>query len=185
MKQRPTLSTHRLRAAVHAAAIAFIALSLGTAVSGCSVIGSDTGATDQPPAAVAQAPQERTSPALIEEGQRVFRFETFGDEQLWTDTLRLNDVVEKNVDPTTALKVELKVDADVLPPGILEKVDLKSAATMVALLKMNAVVGLQASVDASNHITRLGVTRALCHSTVDTRSCPASVIGRTAGRTQI
>jgi hypothetical protein len=56
--------------------------------------------------------------------------------------LRLNEVVEKNVDPTTALKVGLKVDADVLPAGILEKVDLKSPTTTVALLKMNAVVGL-------------------------------------------
>src|SRR4029450_12216968 len=108
-----------------------------------------------------------TSPALIAEGQRVFRFDTFGDEQLWTGTLRLHEVVEKNVDPTTALKVGLKVDADALPAGILEKVDLKSPATTVALLKMNAVVGLQATVDANNHITRLGVTCALCHSTVD------------------
>jgi mono/diheme cytochrome c family protein len=55
----------------------------------------------------------------------------------------------------------------VLPPGILGQVDLKSPATTVALLKMNAVVGLQATVDANNHITRLGVTCALCHSSVD------------------
>src|SRR4029434_7021381 len=110
---------------------------------------------------------ERTSPALVAAGPRVFRFETFGDEQLWTDKLRLNEVIEKNVGPTTALKVGLKVDADVLPPGILDNVDLKSPATTVALLKMNAVVGLQATVDANNHITPLGVTCALCHSTVD------------------
>jgi cytochrome c5 len=108
-----------------------------------------------------------TSPALVAEGLRVFRFDTFGDEQLWTDTLRLHEVVEQNVDPVTALKVGLKVDADVLPPGILDKVDLKSPATTVALLKMNAIVGVQASVDSNNHITRLGVTCALCHSTVD------------------
>jgi cytochrome c2 len=63
--------------------------------------------------------------------------------------------------------VGLKVDSEVLPPGILEKVDLKDPATTVALLKMNAVVGLKAEVDASNHITKLGVTCALCHSTVD------------------
>ena len=81
---------------------------------------------------------EPTSPALVAEGQRVFRFETFGDEQVWTDKLRLNEVVEKNVDPTTALNVGLKVDADALPPGILGKVDLKSPATTVALLRMNA-----------------------------------------------
>ena len=76
----------------------------------------------------------------------------------------------------TALKVGLKVDADVLPPGILEKVDLKSPATTVALLKMNAVVGLQATVDANSHITALGVTCALCHSTVDDSVMPG--IGR-------
>ena len=110
--------------------------------------------------------------ALVTEGQRVFRFETFGDEQLWTDTLRLHEVVEKSVDPTTALKVGLKVDADALPPGILEKVDLKSPATTVALLKMNAVVGIQATVDSNNHIARLGVTCALCHSTVDNSVMP-------------
>jgi mono/diheme cytochrome c family protein len=113
---------------------------------------------------------------LLASGQQIFRFETFGDEQLWTDTLRMHEVVEKSVDPTTALKVGLKVDADVLPPGILEKVDLKSPATTVALLKMNAVVGLQATVDANNHITRIGVTCALCHSTVDNSVMPG--IGR-------
>ena len=118
----------------------------------------------------------RRQPPLVAEGQRIFRFDTFGDEQLWTDKLRLHEVVEKNVDPTTALKVGLKVDADVLPAGILEKVDLKSPATTVALLKMNAVVGLQATVDANNHITRLGVTCALCHSTVDNSVMPG--IGR-------
>jgi mono/diheme cytochrome c family protein len=104
---------------------------------------------------------------LVSEGKQVFRFDTFGDEQLWTGKLGLHKVVETKVDPTTALKVGLKVDSEVLPPGILEKVDLKDPATTVALLKMNAVVGLKAEVDANNHITKLGVTCALCHSTVD------------------
>jgi mono/diheme cytochrome c family protein len=106
------------------------------------------------------------------EGQAVFRFDTFGNEKFWTDTLRMHEVVEKNVDPTTALKVGLKVDADVLPPGILKKVDLKSPATTVALLKMNAIVGVQATVDADNHITTFGITCALCHSTVDNSVMP-------------
>ena len=128
--------------------------------------GCETNASGPPPAAAA-AQSHAADKALLTEGQRVFRFDTFGDEQLWTDKLRLHEVVEKSVDPTTALKVGLKVDADVLPAGILEKVDLKSPATTVALLKLNAVVGLQATVDANNHITRLGVTCALCHSTVD------------------
>jgi len=103
----------------------------------------------------------------VTQGKEIFRFDTFGDEQLWTDKLGLHKVVETKVDPTTALKVGLKVDSEVLPPGILEKVDLKDPKTTVALLKMNAVVGLKAEVDASNHITKLGVTCALCHSTVD------------------
>jgi len=115
---------------------------------------------------------EKPSAALVAEGRKDFRFDTFGDEKMWTDTLRLHEVVEKKVDPTTALKVGLKVDADVLPPGILETADLKSPATTVALLKMNAVVGLQATVDANNHITKLGVTCALCHSNVDNSVMP-------------
>ena len=133
-----------------------------TTGSSANTRGSDAGrpATDE------------TSPALIAEGQRVFRFDTFGDEQLWTDTLRLHEVIEKSVDPLTALKVGFKVDSTVLPPGILEKVDLKSPATTVALLKMNAIVGVQATVDANNHITQLGVTCAFCHSTVDNSVMP-------------
>jgi mono/diheme cytochrome c family protein len=103
----------------------------------------------------------------VSDGKKIFRFDTFGDEQLWTGKLGLHQVVETKVDPTTALAVGLKVDADALPPGTLEKADLKDPKTTVALLKLNAVVGLKAEVDANNHITRLGVTCALCHSTVD------------------
>jgi cytochrome c5 len=155
-------------------------LTLAAMIAGVTLVGCGTrspeettpvAATDVPPVTM-----EEASPAMIADGQRIFRFDTFGDEQLWTDKLRLHEVVEKSVDPTTALKVGLKVDADVLPPGILETVDLKSPATTVALLKMNAVVGLQATVDANNHITKLGVTCALCHSTVDDSVMPG--IGR-------
>ncbi|WP_332677079.1 cytochrome c [Brevundimonas sp.] len=119
------------------------------------------------PAPVPVPPPGGDPPALVAEGQRVFRFDTFGDEQLWTDTLALHTVVETAVDPTTALKVGLKVDADALPPGTLLTADLTSPATTVALLRLDAVVGLKATVDAAGHITRLGVTCALCHSTVD------------------
>ena len=153
----------------------FVLVSFTAAtLSGCGVISGSRGnirGTD------ANRPDaEQTSPALVAEGQRVFRFDTFGDEQLWTNTLRLHEVVEKSVDPLTALKVGFKVDSAVLPPGILEKVDLESPATTVALLKMNAIVGIQATVDANNRITQLGVTCAFCHSTVDNSVMPG--IGR-------
>jgi len=114
-----------------------------------------------------EAATDDMSPQTVAQGKEIFRFDTFGNEPFWSDTLRMHEVIEKSVDPTTALKVGLKVDADVLPPGILDKVDLKSPATTVALLKMNAVVGVKAEVDANNHITKVGITCALCHSTVD------------------
>lgn len=115
------------------------------------------------------------SPAMIAEGQRIFRFDTFGDEQLWTDRLRMHEVVE-TLDPVTALSLGLKVDADALPAGLLDSVDLDDPGTTIALLKLNAVVGLQATVNADNRVTRLGVTCALCHSTVDDSAAPG--IGR-------
>ena len=116
------------------------------------------------------------SPATLAEGQRIFRFDTFGDEQFWTDTARMHEVVQKAVDPTTALSVGLKVDADAIPADVAQairngQVDLKSPATTVTLLKLNAVVGLKGTVGVTpqgrDTLLRLGITCALCHSTVD------------------
>ena len=96
-----------------------------TVVATVAIIGLPTGSAlsaDQAVLAVAGKPSNHpklTADDLIAEGQRIFRFDTFGDEQLWTKRLRLHEVVQKSVDPTTALSVGLKVDADVLPPGIL------------------------------------------------------------------
>lgn len=127
------------------------------------------------PQARAAGDNQSLSPRTIAEGQRIFRFDTFGDEQLWTDTLRMHEVVQ-NVPPMTALAVGLKVDADAVPPEVLAGADLEDPATTVALLKLDAVVGIKASVDAGNRITRLGITCALCHSTVDDSVAPG--IGR-------
>ncbi|NRF67494.1 c-type cytochrome [Aquincola sp. S2] len=117
---------------------------------------------------------------LVAEGKRIFRFETFGDEAKWTDTLRMHEVVATAVDPTTALSVGLKVDADALPQSVKDgiaggTVDLKSPATTLALLKLDAVIGLKGSVETENGVDklrRLGITCALCHSTVDNSFAP-------------
>ncbi len=108
--------------------------------------------------------------------QAVFRFETFGDETWWTDTLRMHEVIQAAVDPLTALSVGLKVDSEALPDGILETVDLEDPATTVALIGLDAVLGLKGEVDADGTLTRVGVTCALCHSTVDDGVMPG--IGR-------
>jgi len=122
--------------------------------------------------AVWSGAQDKPKPAS---GKDIFRFDTFGNETFWTDTLRMHEVIAQSVDPTTALSVGLKVDADALPPGILKTADLKSPATTVALLKMNAVVGLKGTVvtkDGKDTLMRVGITCALCHSTVDDSVAP-------------
>ena len=124
--------------------------------------------------------QDDRSPQTLAEGERIFRYETFGDEQFWTDTARMHEVVQKSVSPKTALSVGLKVDAGAIPPDVAQaikagQVDLESPATTVTLLKLNAVVGLKGTVKAvggKDTLVRLGITCALCHSTVDNSFAP-------------
>jgi len=125
-----------------------------------------------------------TPPAVAKptalEGREIFRFDTFGDEAFWTDTLRMHEVVQ-GLSPATALGVGLKVDLDALPASLVSdlkagRVDLTSPATTVALLKLDAVVGVQATVDTNGRVVSFGVTCALCHSTVDNSLAPG--IGR-------
>jgi hypothetical protein len=109
--------------------------------------------------------------ARIRHGQQIFRYDTFGDEQLWTRVLRMHEVIE-TVSPETALAVGLKVDVDALPAGVIAalkagKVNLKNPAVTTELLRLNAVVGVVGNVSASGRLESVGITCALCHSTVD------------------
>jgi mono/diheme cytochrome c family protein len=114
------------------------------------------------------------------QGKQIFRSDTFGDEAFWTGTLKMNTVIATAVDPTTALKVGLKVDADALPPEVVAgikngTVDLTKPATTVTLLKLGAVVGVSGTVTTVNGqdtLTSVGITCALCHSTVDNSFAP-------------
>jgi hypothetical protein len=115
---------------------------------------------------------EPLDPTLVAQGKTVFRFDTFGDETFWTDTLRLHEVIRTGVSPRTALSVGLKVDADTLPAQVKAdlqagRINLDDPAVTVTLLKLGAVVGVIGQVDANNTLTRVGVTCAICHSTVD------------------
>ena len=106
------------------------------------------------------------------DGKSIFRFDTFGDEQLWTDVLQMQQVIAK-VSPATALSVGLKVDVDALPRGVIDAlkaglVDLNDPAVTIQLLKLNAVVGVIGKVvGANDNLATVGITCALCHSTVD------------------
>ena len=112
---------------------------------------------------------------LVAQGRQVFRFDTLGDEAQWTAKLRMHEVIRTAVDPTTALSVGLKVDSEALPQSVVDgirngSVSLTSPATTVALLKLNAVVGVMGTVvtvGGQDTLTSVGITCALCHSTVD------------------
>lgn len=120
-------------------------------------------------------PDDGLNSKQVEEGKAIFRFDTFGDETLWTNTLKLNEVIEQSVDPTTALSVGLKVDAAALPDAVVKGIQdgslsLKDPKTTLALLKLDAVVGVKGTVETvggKERLTRVGITCALCHSTVD------------------
>src|SRR6516225_7854332 len=119
------------------------------------------------------------SERVLMEGRHTFRFDTFGDEAFWGDTLRLHEAIEGSalggvgpgVSPRTALAVGLKVDVAALPETLVEdlragRVDLDSPATTVALLKLNAVVGVTGFFNGTT-LRSIGIQCALCHSTVD------------------
>jgi mono/diheme cytochrome c family protein len=118
--------------------------------------------------------------ALAAEGRQIFRFDTFGDEAFWTDKLRMHEVISAAVDPVTALSVGLKVDSEALPAAIVDgikngSVDLNSPTTTISLLKLDAVVGVKGtvqSVGGKDALVRVGITCALCHSTVDNSFAP-------------
>jgi mono/diheme cytochrome c family protein len=151
------------------------------ALIGLSVLGLTAWETHRPTTPVAGSASVNSAGSMsrtaIASGQSIFRLDTYGDQTFWTDTLRMHEVISKSVSPATALSVGLKVDVDALPAtvkaGLQNKtVDLNAPATTIALLKLGAVVGVIGDVDRNNALTRVGVTCALCHSTVDNSFAP-------------
>jgi len=66
----------------------------------------------------------------VQQGEQTFRFDTFGDQAFWGDTLKLHQAIEgagsggvgPGVSPKTALAVGLKVDVDALPSDLVQKI---------------------------------------------------------------
>jgi hypothetical protein len=143
----------------------------------------------KPSGAAADARNARNDRALFATGRRIFRFDTFGDEAFWGGALQLhravaggkNGGVGPGLSPKAALGVGLKVDATAIPRPTAAaikagKVDLDDPAVTLALLKLNAVVGVKGFFDRGGRLMSMGITCAFCHSTVDDSFAPG--IGR-------
>jgi hypothetical protein len=150
-----------------------VSVMLGASLDSCDA-SNDGGAGDDG-GSDSQVPQPPLDPQQVAAGQQTFRFDTFGDETFWTDVLKMNAVIESAVDPLTAASVGLKIDADALPAEVVTGVvdgtiPLDDPQTTLALLSLNAVVGVKGQVskgiDDKLHLDRVGITCALCHSTV-------------------
>ncbi len=146
---------------------------------------SEQGNSINAPGQIKKDPTVENAQQLVLEGRQIFRFDTFGDEAFWGDTLKLhqaiagaaNGGVGPGVSPNTALAVGLKVDVDALPRSLIQdlkkgRINLNDPATTLALLKLNAVVGINGSFDNSGKLSSVGITCAICHSTVDDSLAP-------------
>ncbi|WP_394749271.1 hypothetical protein [Spongiimicrobium salis] len=126
-----------------------------------------------------------SDPALVAQGRDVFRTGTFGDEAFWSGALQLDKAIlgEANggfgpgLSPSLALSLGVKVDATALPQTVVDaivagEIDLDDPATTVALLSLNAVIGVQGTFNDNGELTAVGISCALCHSTVDDSFAP-------------
>lgn len=123
--------------------------------------------------------------SLVAEGKEIFRFDTFGDEDFWSGLLHIDKAIlgaanggfGPGVSPLTALSVGLKVDVEALPPEVIAGIEsgdikLDNPATTVALLRLNAVVGVMGQFNPDQTLKSIGITCAVCHSTVDNSYIP-------------
>jgi hypothetical protein len=128
---------------------------------------------------------EQNMGELFRSGGQIFRFDTFGDERFWSDTLKLNQAiggvrfggVGPGVSPATALAVGLKLDVDMVPRPVLSalaahSIDLNDPANTLALINAKAVVGVMPIGGTGGQPQAFGLTCAFCHSTVDDSFAP-------------
>lgn len=122
----------------------------------------------------------RNSKQLHDEGKKIFRWDSFGSEAFWGDQLQLHQAIlgEKKggvgpgLTPRQALQLGLKADVGAVPRLLLEvlkerAVSLDNPETTLELLRAGAVVGVKGVFDKKNNLVSMGITCALCHSTVD------------------
>lgn len=150
-----------------------------------AVYGAANSNDDEQPATQLDRQIDKHAQRTLAEGRQIFRFDTFGDQAFWGDTIKLHQAIEgagfggvgPGVSPKTALAVGLKVDVDALPSQLIEnlkkgRVDLDDPATTLALLKLNAVVGVTGFFEPRGRLSSIGIQCALCHTAVDNSLAP-------------
>jgi len=166
----------------------FLVLGLAAWVSGPKAkkrSAEEVSSTAAPAASANDQLTNANMQAMLDQGRHTFRYDTFGDEAFWGGALHLQQAIagEKlggvgpGVSPKIALSVGLKIDADALPPSLVEqikagKVNLDDPATTLALLKLNSVVGVTGFFDEQGKLQSMGIQCAFCHSTVDNSFSP-------------
>jgi len=163
----------------------WLAVLIPVALIGSWILSTPSARADKSDRIAANAAVNENARLMLEEGRRVFRFETFGDEAFWGDTLKLHQAIAGSkfggvgagVSPNTALRVGLKVDVDAVPAPVADAlkngtVDLDDPASTLVLLKANAVVGMTGRFGSNGQLSSVGVQCAFCHSTVDDSFAP-------------
>src|SRR5262249_18592796 len=139
-------------------------LAVGATVGSALRTAQDRSAQSSSADGDARDPVVRDARRMIRDGRQTFRFDTFGDEAFWGGALQLHLAIEgekfggvgPGVSPRTALAVGLKVDSDALPPDVIDAIrngtiNLDDPATTLALLRLNAVVGVTGHFNNNNN----------------------------------
>jgi hypothetical protein len=183
--------SHAIRFLIFAGVILLVAAAIATfrQTSSSAQAQQPVATTGSAPIASFDSTINQNAQRMIEEGRRIFRYDTFGSEAFWGDQLKLQQAIVgqklggigAGVSPRMALSLGLKVDAEAVPPDLAAqikagKVDMDSPASTVALLKANSVVGVTAFLNQDGSVRSVGIQCALCHSTVDDSFAPG--IGR-------
>src|SRR5215831_8279610 len=166
-------------------ALAFSAAGALVAMTLTAVVSAPQASARRGSAVVGQSQATNANATLVSQGRQTFRFDTFGDQSFWGGTLQLNKTIEgakhggigPGLSPKTALALGLKVNVNALPKSLQQaivagKVNLDDPAVTLALLKLNAVVGVKGFFDSSGNLSSVGIECALCHSTVDNSLVP-------------
>jgi hypothetical protein len=166
-------------------ALAFSAAGALVAMTLTAVVSAPQASARLGSSVVGQSQANNANARLVSQGKQTFRFDTFGDQSFWGGTLHLNKTIEgakhggigPGLSPKTALALGLKVDVNALPKSLQQailagKVNLDDPAVTLALLKLNAVVGVKGFFDSSGNLSSVGIECALCHSTVDNSLVP-------------